>query len=62
MCSRSAPTQANVTNETTGWLCCNFVINIVLDGADHVAGNDILVMYYIFPPLFAKLPVISEAC
>lgn len=55
MCSRSAPTQANVTNETTGWLCCNFVVNIVLDGADHMAENDILVtcMYYFSP--FCKI-------
>lgn len=64
MCSRSAPIQANVTNETTGWLCCNFVIYVVLDGADQLAGNDILAVYYFFPSFFffARLPVISEAC
>jgi hypothetical protein len=49
MCSRSAPTQANVTNETTGWLCCNFVVYAVLDGADQLAGNDFLAVSYVIP-------------
>jgi hypothetical protein len=56
MCSRSAPAQANVTNETTGWLCCNIVINIVLDGADHMAGNDVLVVYLFFPLFLPNCP------
>jgi hypothetical protein len=52
MCSRSAPTQVIVTNETTGWLCCNFVVYVVLDGADQLAGNAILAVYYFSPPFF----------
>lgn len=48
MCSRSAPPQAIVTNDSTGWLCCHFSVDVVLDGADDLAGNDVLAVYCFF--------------
>lgn len=45
MCSRSAPPQAIVTNDSTGSLCCHFSVDVVLDGADDLAGNDVLAVY-----------------
>jgi hypothetical protein len=40
MCSRTAPTQASITNDNTGWLYWNISANIVLDDADHLVEND----------------------
>lgn len=62
MCSRSAPPQASVTNDSTGWLCCHFAVDVVLDGADDLAGNDVLAVYCFFSHPITKLAVISEAC
>jgi len=45
VCSRSAPPQAIVTNDSTGWFCCHFSVDVVLDGADDLAGNDVLAVY-----------------
>jgi hypothetical protein len=56
MSSRSAPNQANATNEATGWLCCNFVVVVVLDGALIIClGMLFLALYYFFLPLFCQI-------
>jgi hypothetical protein len=62
VCSRSAPPQASVTNDSTGWLCCHFSVDVVLDGADDLAGNDIFSCVLFSSHLITKLAVIAEAC
>lgn len=61
MSSRTTPTQANVTSDSTGtgWLCCDFLIfihvNNVLDGANGLALNDSSPVLYLPSPIVATV-------